>query len=281
MTIREQYKRLLSALGRVSAEPDAEAKEILAHAYGLPFGRLIMRFFDEAGFADEVEAIASERCTGRPLAYVLRSRDFYGLNYFVDERVLIPRWDTEAVVEEAVRETRARDVRLAADLCCGSGCIGISLLKNTNIPRVYFCDISEGALEVARQNAHKHGVLDRAVFAEGDFLCALPPRLDLIVCNPPYISEEDYPALEAQVRDYEPRLALAAPEGGLHFYRLLAEGAASHLNPEGVLLAETGDGQAERAAQLLRDSGYMDVRIGADTSGMPRFVRGRILQDAG
>ena len=281
MTISEQYRKAVLALDAVSAESEAEARELMAHVYGLPPGRLIMRFFDTAEHVERVDALVRERLSGRPLAYVLGERNFYGLDFFVDERVLIPRSDTESVAEAAIHAAGDAGICTAADLCCGSGCIGITLLTETDLEQVVFCDISADALEIARQNAARHGVLDRARFTRGDFLQALEGPVDLIVCNPPYVSENEYPDLETQVRDYEPRGALVAPEGGMFFYRLLARDAPGRLSEGGVLIAETGDTQAEQAAEMFAAGGFTDVRIGYDLSGKQRFVQGRSAQHAG
>lgn len=281
MTIYEQYRKVLEQLRDVSAEPDAEAREILAHVYGLPPGRLIMRFFDEANFFDEVDAICAARNAGRPLAYVLRTRCFFGDEYYVDERVLIPRFDTESVAAAAIREIEQSGAKTAADLCCGSGCIGITLARNTDLECVYLADISEDALLVAQKNAAALDALDRVQFVQGDFLSALPKPVDCIVCNPPYIREDEMMDLEPQVRDYEPRLALAAPEAGLYFYRILAEQARAYLTPGGSLIAETGDGQAPAAAGMLREAGFTDVGIGHDVAGAQRYVLGRKKRHAG
>lgn len=275
MTIKEQYRRAVKKLQAVSGEPEAEAREILAHVYGLPPGRLVMRFFDEADKEQEADEITEERLTGRPLAYITGVRNFYGRDFAVDERVLIPRYDTESVAEAAIEAVRTSAYRSACDLCCGSGCIGISLLLETDLDHVYFADISQDALDVARLNAKRLGCLSGARFVHGDFLGALPGKTDLIVCNPPYIREEDYSCLEAQVRDFEPRLALTAPLAGLYFYWLLGRDAASCLTPGGTLIAETGDGQAEAAAEILSAAGFENVRIGTDVTGKNRFVQGR------
>lgn len=277
MTIQEQYSDVLQALREVSDEPDAEAREILAHVYGLSPGRLIMRFFDTAGSFAEIRQIVAQRRTGMPLAYVLRSRDFYGRDFYVDERVLIPRSDTESVAEAAIKAAKKDGARTCMDLCCGSGCIGITILKETDVPCVLFADISGGALAVARANAERHGVLERARFRQGDMLEAADGPADLIVCNPPYISDAEICTLETQVKEYEPRLALSGGADGLDFYRRLAAAAQRYLSPSGTLIAEVGDGQAETVCGMFEDAGLLGVRAGTDVAGKDRFVIGRSI----
>lgn len=275
MTISAQYRTVVRALAAVSGEPEAEARELMAHVYGLPPGRLLMRFFDDAEHDERIAGLTEERLSGRPLAYITGIKNFYGLDFMVDERVLIPRFDTESVAEAAIDIICSSEVRLAVDLCCGSGCIGLTLLANTGLDEVLFADVSKAALQVARENAERLGLAARARFAHGDFLDAVSCKADIIVCNPPYISAEEYPHLETQVRDYEPMSALVAGENGLQFYRRLAEEALPCLSPGGTLIAEVGDGQADKAGALLSAAGFVDVTAGTDLSGRPRFIVGK------
>lgn len=281
MTVREQYRELEKVLEEVTEEPAAEAMTILAHVYGMPPGRLVMRFFDEAAFRKEAASVADERArTGRPLAYILGTRNFCGLDFFVDERVLIPRLDTEQMTMDAAAFIADSGAERAADICCGSGCIGITLLRNTDIDEVIFADISRDALDVAKMNAQALGVVSRARFVCADFLAAVDRPVDLIVCNPPYIREDDFAALEAQVRDWEPKLALTARRNGMEFYERLGEGALRSLAAGGALFAETGDGQARAAAEILQNAGFADVAVGRDVSGAERYVQGRKKHNA-
>ncbi|MBD5560520.1 MAG: peptide chain release factor N(5)-glutamine methyltransferase [Clostridia bacterium] len=273
-TIHEKLCSIRRRLEAVSSEAAQEAQLILAHVYGTTPGALIMRLLHEAEREEETDRIVAARLEGRPLAYILKSRSFYGADFYVDERVLIPRWDTESVVKEAVRRIAACEYRTAADICCGSGCIGITLLRETDIGCVTFTDISPGALAVACENARRLAPQRAARFCRGDLLRAMTEPADLLVCNPPYIPDAEIATLESQVRDHEPRLALAGGWDGLGFYRRLAEDAPEFLRPGGTLLMETGDGQAQAVSGLLAEHGFADIQTGEDLSGRLRWAAG-------
>lgn len=269
------YRSTVQQLRAASDEAEAEAREIMAHVYGVSWGRLSMRLFDvaEEKEKERVRCTVQERLTGRPLAYVLGSRGFYGADFEVDERVLIPRQDTESVVEKAVSEG---PFQKAADVCCGSGCIGITLLREGAARSVLFTDVEEGALEIAKRNRNRLCPQAPASFRQGDLLEPLQgERFDLLIANPPYISEDEYVLLDPQVRAYEPRRALVADAGGLGFYKRLVRGAGPLLTENGMLLVEIGCGQSGPVEDLFREAGFRDVQTGNDLAGRPRYVGGR------
>lgn len=273
-TIQQQLRDVRRRLARVSEEADSEARIILAHLYGTSPGGLIMRLLHEADDQGEVELILRGRLEGAPLAYVLHSAPFYGRDYYVDERVLIPRLDTECVAEKALTEISRRSYSTAADICCGSGCIGITLLAETPLEHVTFSDISAGALEVARRNARAITGEARAGFCRADLFAGLTAPADLIVINPPYITEEEYEGLERQIRDYEPPAALLGGRDGLDFYRRLAREGTRHLNAGGMMLAEIGARQADAVRALFAQAGLENIQAGTDLAGRPRWVCG-------
>ena len=213
-----------------------------------------------------------QRLTGRPLAYVINETYFYGRPFFVDERVLIPRYDTECVAEAALMLANENGYRTAIDLCCGSGVIGITLSLEGALERVYLSDISKDALAVAKQNKDTLAKGQDIRFLQGDLFEAVTKKADLIVCNPPYISDGEYHGLETQVREYEPRLALWADHDGYRFYERLAKEAPQYLNAGGALVLEIGDTQAAGVSALLKENGFAKIKTGYDLSGRPRFV---------
>lgn len=273
-TIGEQLRSVRLALRPVSEEAASEAQLILAHVYGTTPGALIMRLLHEADRVEEADRIVRARLQGRPLAYVLKSSPFYGADYMVDERVLIPRFDTEPVVEAALERIGRRGFAEAADVCCGSGCIGTTLLRESAVRRVVFTDISGGALEVARCNARRLAPGREMVFRQGDLLMALDAPVDIIVCNPPYIAADEYVDLERQVREYEPRLALFGGRDGLDCFRRLAAQAHARLRPGGMLITEIGCSQREEVLALFAAAGLTDLETGTDLAGRPRWVAG-------
>lgn len=279
MTNQQLFRALRDILARATPEADAEARLVMSHCSGSSWSSLLLRFGETAEAEGEALACAEERLTGRPLAYILGERCFYGADYVVDERVLIPRFDTESVAEAAIQAARERGLRSVADVCCGSGCLGITVARECPVESLALSDISAGALEVAELNAARLLPSLRPRITCADLLDGLDGPVDLIVCNPPYIPEADLAGLEAQVRDHEPRLALAAPEDGLLFYRRLSTEAPPFLNPGGVLVAELGDGQEDAVVDMLREAGWGDVRTGNDFSGKPRHVRASLGEE--
>lgn len=274
-TVREQLVRIRRQLEKVSCEADSEAKIILAHVYGTSPGGLLMRLLHEAAGEEQIARIVQKRLKGAPLAYVLNSAPFYGREYYVDERVLIPRFDTECVAERALQEIQQRGLRTCADICCGSGCIGITLLAKSALQQVIFSDISEEALAVCRCNLQAAAGGDRAVVCRADLFDSRMKPVDLIVSNPPYISGEEFTRLDSQVKDYEPRLALYGGEDGLQFYKRLTGEGRDFLTEDGVLLVEIGSSQKEAVQTLFADAGFVDVTTGTDLGGLPRWVCGR------
>lgn len=207
-----------------------------------------------------------------PLSYITGSRGFMGFDFKVSEAVLIPEQDSEFLVEEALRfcEDRMRIL----DLCTGSGCIAISILKYTNNTTALGTDISSKALEIARGNAELLDVKDRISFKETDlFPDPDEGKFDIIVSNPPYIATKVIEGLEPEVKDYEPRIALDGEEDGLAFYRRIAEKAGEYLYSSGYLILEIGYDQGEAVKNLLEEKEcYHDIQVIKDYSGNDRVV---------
>ena len=221
-----------------------------------------------------IDALISRRASREPLAYITGEREFYGLTFKVTPAVLIPRHETEHLVEAALTPPLARGQLL--DIGTGSGCIAVALAKALPEAQVWATDLSGEALAVARENAARHGVM--VLFGQGDLLAPLPPGLcfDVIVSNPPYIARTETPSLEPEVKDFEPGMALFDTEDdGLGFYRRLAREATARLVLGGRLLVEVGMGQAEAVAALWRQAGLGDVTIVPDYAGIGRVVMGQ------
>ena len=228
------------------------------------------------------EALLSRRANREPLQYLLGTQEFCGMEFEVDHSVLIPRPETELLVEAAVRCADRRPGAgrrpVIADVGTGSGCIAVSLARRLPLAVLYATDRSAEALRVARRNAERHGVAGQVTFLEGDLLAPLRARglsvqADLVISNPPYITEREWEALQPEVRLFEPRLALAGGEDGLAVYRRLVREAAERLNTAGWLLMEVGQGQAESVRALVAETkryGAMDVRL--DQAGIERVL---------
>lgn len=305
-TIRDAYlqgREHLAASG--STEAAIEAEILLRHALRLDRAGLYMRW-DQA-MPDEAWAhyrrLLDERATGRPVPYITGRREFMGLSFAVDERVMIPRPETEVLVEFVVqhlnkrasgighrtsfqpemdREARSPTPearQIVVDVGTGSGCIAVSLAHLLPQATVVAVDLSAGALEVARANAARYEVDDRIRFLEGDLLNPLPPdlagRVDVIASNPPYVPPAQRDALPREIRDFEPQVAVFADGGGTAVHRRLIAEAVRWLAPSGLLAMEVALGQADAVADLMRRDGrYATVRILSDYGKIPRVVAG-------
>lgn len=210
------------------------------------------------------------RSTHEPPQQITGWQEFMGLRFSVTEDVLVPRQDTETLVEEVMRYLR--DGMEILDVCTGSGCILLSLLRYSNGCRGVGCDISEKALAVAGQNAKELGI--SAQFIQSDLFESIEGRFEYIVSNPPYIRKDMIPTLMEEVRDHEPLIALDGGEDGLDFYRKITREATEHLYSGGMLFFEIGYDQGEAVKLLMEEEGYEEVTVSQDLAGLDRVVYG-------
>jgi len=212
-----------------------------------------------------------KRCAHIPVQHITGVQNFMGLDFMVNEHVLIPRFDTEILVEEVMKFLH--DGFSILDMCTGSGCILLSLLKYSNDCQGLGVDISANALAVANTNKDKLGI--EASFIESNLFEQVTGKYDIIVSNPPYIRSDVIPTLMEEVRDHEPLLALDGTEDGLFFYRKIVEESPDYLNGGGMLFFEIGYDQAEDVSLLMEEAGYKDVTVVKDFAGFDRVVYGR------
>ena len=210
------------------------------------------------------------RSTHEPLQQITGWQEFMGLRFSVTEDVLVPRQDTETLVEEVMRYLR--DGMEILDVCTGSGCILLSLLRYSNGCRGVGCDISKKALAVAGQNAKELGI--SAQFIQSDLFESIEGRFEDIVSNPPYIRKDMIPTLMEEVRDHEPLIALDGGEDGLDFYRKITREATEHLYSGGMLFFEIGYDQGEAVKLMMEEEGYEEVTVSQDLAGLDRVVYG-------
>ena len=256
-----------------------EARIILSYATGLTQTEIITRskeLMDEDDFA-EYERRIQDRLTGTPLQYITGVQEFMGLPIRVNKNVLIPRLDTEVVVEEALKiiEEKGWTRPDVLDMCTGSGAIGVAIAAKAEGSIVTMADISEEALKTAMSNASLNNVNRKCVFLLGDLFDALPAdrEYDMIICNPPYIKSEEIDRLSIEVRGHEPRLALDGGTDGLDYYRRIAEDAGSHLRTGGVLVLEIGYDQAGSVKRILgKARRYTDIHKIRDLTGLDRAI---------
>ena len=289
MTILQTRDEIIDALTAAGIEDSAtEARIILRESAGLSATDIHGRPDDEiaSDIYKEIQAIVRRRLMREPLQYIYGRWDFMGLSFAVRPGVLIPRPDTEMIVETVMG--RLHDGMRILDLCTGTGCILISLLKYSNGCEGVGVDISAEALALARENAEAILGADRDAdipreirLLQGDLYEALteavaPITYDIIVSNPPYIPAGVIETLEPEVRDHEPRLALDGGDDGLDIIHRIIDEAPGHLIKGGELFLEIGYDQGEAVSGLMRDAGFADVEVIQDYAGLDRVVRGRL-----
>jgi len=224
---------------------------------------------------DMLTQLLEKRLSGMPLAYLLGEWDFYGITLRVTPAVLIPRADTESVVEYAIEQIEKRGAKRILDLCCGSGCIGIAVLDSCEDTTVCFGDIEEGALDITRENVAYYKLENRTEVRELDALDEPPAHIgqfDMIITNPPYISADEMSVLDVEVAAFEPSAALYGGYDGLNFYRTIAAWWKDALVPGGMVVAEIGALQGADVKALFEKNGWKEVEIGRDLAGHDRYV---------
>lgn len=226
----------------------------------------------DAAFSTQFDSLVTRRTTREPVAYLLGTREFYGRPFVVQPGVLIPRPETELLVDVALEWVEAIGARTIADVGTGSGCIAITLALEVPGLTITATDRSADALAVAKANAGVLGAADAIIWREADVLAGVDGPLDLIVSNPPYIPERDRESLSADVRDFEPAQALFAGADGLDVIRQLIPQAIFRLRPGGALIMEVGEGQWPAVTTMLEQAGAASVEWHVDLQGIPRIV---------
>lgn len=257
--------------------PRLDAEVLLAHVLKKDRTALY-RDLDEQLEPSEIQSYRKflrERAKGKPLAYIINNREFMSLDFFVDERVLIPRPETEIMVEAILQHSKGKEP-LIVDVGTGSGAIAISLANNLAKGKILALDISLEALAIARNNSERHQVGDRIEFVQSDLLEALPQQylgqVAWIAANLPYVPEVDKDTLQTEVKDFEPHLALFGGKDGLDLYRRLIPQAAEFLSPQGYLICEITPGQGEMLLGMFSEEAWFSGKIICDFAGLERFV---------
>jgi release factor glutamine methyltransferase len=279
----EAARRALAVRLKIAAieSADLDARLLTGHALGLDLTGLILAAQRQLtpGESARIEEFARRRLAGEPVARILGEKEFWGLPLQLSSATLVPRPDTETVVELALELLRAggnldRPLRIA-DLGTGSGAILLALLSELPAAQGFGTDISEGALQTAGANAARAGLSDRATFVACDYASGLTGPFDLIVSNPPYIRSADIAGLATEVRNHDPLAALDGGADGLDAYRVLIPQAAGLLAPRAALVVEAGEGQSAQIKALMTAAGLMPVIAPkADLAGLPRAVAG-------
>lgn len=294
MTYRELYEEGMARLKAAEVKEEELTARLMLEYLCHTDRNYLLAHGDERVTGDIVEqytGMIDERAKHIPLQYITNEQEFMGLKYYVNQDVLIPRPDTECLVEEAMREIQ--DGMAVLDMCTGSGCIIISLIKYKNHIRAVATDISERALGVARHNSLEHGVTEQLRLVQSDlfeneeeirralrFLTDAEQgqgdRFDFILSNPPYIRSDVIEGLDAEVKDHEPRIALDGTADGLYFYRKIVDQARAFLVPGGKIFLEIGYDQGDAVTEILKKNGYADIQVTKDLAGLDRVVSARM-----
>ena len=260
-----------------SHDASVEVRQIILETLGLTPTQLLLHDGNpSASDSNRIQARITRRATREPLAYILGERWFYGMRFLVTPDVLIPRPETELLVDLALEHLQHCPAESPSilDLCTGSGCVGIAILANHPAASAVLTDLSPDAIAIAWQNAEVHGVFERSQLIVGDLDSdvAADLRFDIITANPPYIDPVDIGTLDIEVRDWEPELALYAPDAGYALYPRIAALALTRLRPGGLLAVECGHTQAGTIADMFSAAGLANIKIHDDLAGIPRVV---------
>lgn len=274
--LRQGESRLQSGPHPERAQRDAET--LLLHLIGKNRAWLLTHLDDDFGGCKSIgySQLIERRFAGEPIQYITGECEFYGLPFHVNRDVLIPRPETEHLVEKVLELAAKLDGPRIVDVGTGSGAIAVVLAHKLPMAKVTATDISQAALSMARENALLNGVAERVRFGEGDLLKPVAgERFEFVVSNPPYVAESDRGTLAVEVLDFEPELALFAQEDGLGIYRRLSQLAYDALVPGGFVLFEIGYGQADAVAAILSAAGFCDIHFAKDLQGIDRVIAGR------
>ena len=281
MTIKDIIVKYSKELEKISPTPRLDVETLLQKVLGVD--RLYILLNLERVLSEDEEQLfnkfINERLNNRPIAYIVGNREFMGLDFFVKEGVLIPRPDTEVLVEEVIELAKKKDAKNILDIGTGSGAITVSLAKYLENVKVTSVDISDIALEIGKRNAISNEVDDRITFVKSDLFTNIDKetKFDIIVSNPPYIKREVIDTLDKQVKDYEPYNALEGGVDGLDFYRAITKQAKNYLKKGGILAYEVGHDQSEDVSKLMEMDGYTNIYTLKDLQQIDRVVIGTVL----
>lgn len=288
MIIRDLIKIYSDKLLDISDTARLDIEMLLCRALG-DVDRIYIHMNIDAELEKEIELefmkMFEDRLSGRPIAYILNNREFMGLDYYVAEGVLIPRPDTEILVEEIIEiykdknnnSKKPKDQIKIVEIGTGSGAIAVSLAKYLEDSEVISLDISDKALQIGERNAIDNDVIDRVTFKKSNLFSAIESenlKFDVVVSNPPYIRRSDMNELQTQVKDFEPTLALDGGVDGLDFYRNITREAKKYLVHGGMLAYEVGHDQAEDVTNILKEEGFKKIYTKKDLQSIDRVVIG-------
>lgn len=279
MVIRDELSTVIDILKKSGNDnPIFEAHLIFRHFLNMSPMQLVLDGGNELSDSqfEAIMAAVDRRCKNEPIQYILNSQEFMGLDFYVDKNVLVPRADTETLVEHILKHFVNKSFT-GLEIGCGSGCITVSLAYYNKNAHMRSIDISPQAVEIAAENALKNGVSERTCFDVSDvFTYDAYGKYELIVSNPPYIETKEIEGLDDDVRIYEPHIALDGGDDGLRFYRRITQMSSTLLKKGGMLAFEVGYSQAESVCELMNNS-FNDITVVKDLCGVNRVVSGLLI----
>jgi release factor glutamine methyltransferase len=274
-TVAETLQRAERQLAAVSDSPRLDAEILLAHAIGATRAH-VLACLGESAPEGAFEALVARRAAGEPIAYILGSWEFFSLEFEVERPALVPRPETEHLVEAVLDFIGSRPAGVL-DLCTGTGCVAVAIAKNAPGARILATDLEPRYVDLARRNVARHGLSDRVRVAAGDLFAAVPagePPFDAVCANPPYIAEAEWAGLSETIRRYEDPAALIGGSDGLDCVRRIVAAAPRYLRPGGLLAIEIGHGQAWAVRNLLEAGGFLYIEFRRDLAGIERIACG-------
>ncbi|MCX8065376.1 MAG: peptide chain release factor N(5)-glutamine methyltransferase [Candidatus Hydrogenedentes bacterium] len=274
----EILNRITASLAHISDSPRFEAELLLSYALNITRSDLLAKVRSSTDLPPTLDEIVAQRLRYKPLAYILGYTEFYSLKIFTEPPVFIPRPETELLVEKAIEiiEHFPSNNLKILELCTGTGCIPIAILKNTK-KNIFFIstDISESAVRLAMKNASYHDL--KVIFLLADLFSVFTnyPFFDIILCNPPYVSELEWEHISPAIRDYEDKRAIVAGKEGLEIIRNIVQLSRTSLVNGGYLLFEIGENEKNDVLKLLKNAGYTDAQVINDLQTLPRIAVGR------
>lgn len=277
MTLAGLYQSIKGRLQQVGIDSFAmDARLLMCHALQMTHEGFVLHNNRDISDAENaaIEMLVQMRLDGKPVAKIIGKKEFYGRDFITTEDTLDPRPDSETLIESVLQHCRGTRPPVILDLGTGTGCLVLTLLCEMPMAQAIAVDASPAALEVARRNAIALGVEDRVLFVQSDWLTDVAGSFDVVISNPPYISESEIPTLAREVRVYDPMAALVGGIDGLDPYRIIIPQLDGFLKPGGFVAFEIGQGQENDVMALLRDNGFGQVEARADLAGINRIVTG-------
>ena len=276
LTLKELFNKIFKILNSKKIEnPGLEANIIISHVLKINNEKIFMQNNKKVYKKNlsKIHKIVRQRIQDKPMAYLVGNTYFYSNKFYVNNNVLIPRPESELIVElgcKSIKNTKDPEI---LDLCCGSGCIGISIYKNLRWkPQIVFSDISAKALEVCKKNLNKFRIKKNSIVIESDLFKKIDRKFNLIVCNPPYIKNADFLNLDNTIRSYEPRSALVSSDNGTNHLKRVIKSSKKRLYDNGVLVVEIGYNQSKEITNFFKKQGFSDIVVSKDLSGIKRAI---------